>query len=124
MKFRNLIYLIVILLCLPTSLLAQGGGSGRTTPPRDSKTGRFIKAIKRKLPARDPKTGRFVKRKRLPMRDPATGRFMKAPRPAESERMRKAAHGDRKADSGKKSGDSRRRVPPRDPKTGRFMKKK
>jgi hypothetical protein len=124
MKFRYLVYLIVIMVCLPTSLLAQGGASGQKSPPRDSKTGRFIKAIKRKLPARDPKTGRFVKRKKLPMRDPKTGRFMKAPAPAGSEGMQKAAHDNRKTIRGKKSGDSGRKLPPRDPKTGRFIKKK
>jgi len=88
MKFRNLIALIVILTCLPLSLLAQGSAS-KNSPARDPKTGRFIKktsvsaktGAKKKLPARDPKTGRFIKSgataKKGPARDPKTGRFIK-----------------------------------------------
>ena len=66
---------ILALMCMTVSVFAQGAAK---TPPivrhgsKMSKTGK-------KMPPRDPKTGRFMKKKKMPMRDPKTGRFMKSP---------------------------------------------
>ena len=82
----------------------------KKTPPRDPKTGRFVKTeVQEKkgaktLPARDPKTGRFIKsteKKAAPTRDPKTGRFVK----------------------GSSTTTTEKKGPVRDPKTGRFIKK-
>lgn len=105
LKFR-LLCLLCALCFLPVVSGAQKMGAKPETkktakkmPPRDPKTGRFMKkpvvaTTAKKMPVRDPKTGRFVKKsdtnmavkaattakpgaKKMPARDPKTGKFIK-----------------------------------------------
>jgi hypothetical protein len=99
MKIRTLIVLLglICFLGLPVAQaqhdakMDKGAMKGKHVPPRDPKTGRFMKKSDKggkKMPARDPKTGRFMKSdtggkmsakggKKMPPRD-AKGRFMKS----------------------------------------------
>ena len=94
MKLRNLL-LMAGLLCFTGSVASNAQGT-KTDPTK--KMGKMGKMDGKKMPPRDPKTGRFMKKgampagkmdpkktgkmgkmdgKKMPPRDPKTGRFMK-----------------------------------------------
>jgi hypothetical protein len=61
------ILLLIALICFCIPAIAQGPKTKHKLPPRNPKTGRFMKASKpaHKMPPRDPKTGRFMKKHKM-----------------------------------------------------------
>jgi hypothetical protein len=104
-EMRLKAWLAAVLSCfLLVPAFAQGG---KAQPPRDPKTGRFLKATPTPAPA-GKKGGAATGEKKSPARDPKTGKFIKAT----------------PAPTGKKGGTATggKKAPARDPKTGRFIK--
>ena len=77
MKLRTLFLVLMALLCLPVIATSQDKMAPKTTAKKTATT--------KKMPPRDPKSGRFMKKtdagkmtaKNGPARDPKTGRFVK-----------------------------------------------
>jgi hypothetical protein len=123
-NFRNLILLLMALVCLPISAISQDKmvskapvkktTTAKKMPPRDPKTGRFIKkeavvVTAKKGPARDPKTGRFIKKDSGAVKMGA-GNSMMSGSPGAKSKMLAGMAG------------SAKKGPARDPKTGKFIK--